>query len=113
MRASPAKVAEQAGSSGPDFTEPAFAKVNLTLRIVGRRADGFHELESLVCFARTGDRVSLRPGAALALDVRGERAAGAGPVGDNLVLKAARALADRVPGLALGHFSLLKRLPAG
>ena len=35
-----------------DFTEPAPAKVNLTLRVVGRRPDGYHELESLVCFAR-------------------------------------------------------------
>ena len=41
-------------------TELAAAKVNLTLRIVGRRADGYHELESLVAFAPFGDRLTLR-----------------------------------------------------
>jgi 4-diphosphocytidyl-2-C-methyl-D-erythritol kinase len=101
------------GSAGPDFAEPAFAKVNLTLRIVGRRADGYHELESLVCFAGVGDRLTLRPGPTLGLDVHGPSADAAGPPDQNLVLKAARALADRVGALKLGHFSLLKRLPAG
>jgi 4-diphosphocytidyl-2-C-methyl-D-erythritol kinase len=41
---------------------PAPAKVNLTLRIRGRRADGYHELESLVAFAGCGDRLTLRAG---------------------------------------------------
>jgi 4-diphosphocytidyl-2-C-methyl-D-erythritol kinase len=96
-----------------DFTEPAPAKVNLTLRVVGRRPDGYHDLESLVCFARAGDRVTLRPGDALSLEVIGPRAEVAGPPEQNLILKAARALAARIPDLALGHFTLLKRLPAG
>jgi 4-diphosphocytidyl-2-C-methyl-D-erythritol kinase len=96
-----------------DFTEPAPAKVNLTLRVVGRRPDGYHDLESLVCFARTGDRLTLRPGDALSLKVIGPRAEVAGPPEQNLVLKAARALAARIPDVALGHFTLLKRLPAG
>jgi len=43
--------------------EPAFAKINLTLRVIGRRADGYHNLESLVCFATLSDRVELRVGA--------------------------------------------------
>lgn len=97
----------------PDYSEAAFAKVNLTLRIVGRRADGYHELESLVCFARTHDRLTLQSGATLNLDVHGPAAQAAGPPEQNLVVKAARALADRISGLALGHFTLLKRLPAG
>jgi 4-diphosphocytidyl-2-C-methyl-D-erythritol kinase len=96
-----------------DFTEPAPAKINLTLRVIGRRPDGYHELESLVCFARTGDRLTLRSGDALSLDVIGPRPEVAGPTEQNLVLKAARALATRIPDLALGHFTLLKRLPAG
>jgi 4-diphosphocytidyl-2-C-methyl-D-erythritol kinase len=99
--------------AGPDFAEPAFAKINLTLRVVGRRTDGYHELESLVCFARAGDRLMLRAGAPLGLDVMGPLASAAGPRDQNLVLKAARALADRIDGLKLGHFTLLKRLPAG
>ncbi len=89
------------------------AKINLTLRIVGRRVDGFHDLESLVVFAPFGDRLTLRVGAPLSLSVSGPTAGGAGPLADNLVLRAARGLADRIAGLALGRFSLVKRLPSG
>ena len=99
--------------SGLELTERASAKINLTLRVLGRRPDGYHALESLVCFAGVGDGLTLRPGARLGLDVHGPRADAAGPVDHNLVLKAARALADRVGGLLTGHFSLHKRLPAG
>jgi len=87
------------------------AKVNLTLRVVGRRADGYHELESLVVFADFGDRLNFTPGGELALTVRGPSAAQAGDGADNLVLKATRALAVRCPGLGLGAFRLDKRLP--
>jgi 4-diphosphocytidyl-2-C-methyl-D-erythritol kinase len=96
----------------PDSTL-APAKINLTLRILGRRADGFHELESLVAFARFGDRLTLWPGRPLDLNVSGPMAAGAGPLADNLVLRAARALAERIEGLKLGRFVLFKRLPSG
>lgn len=87
------------------------AKVNLSLRVVGRRADGYHELVSLVTFASVGDRLILTPGPGLLLDVVGPTAAVAGAGGDNLVLKAARALAQRVGKLRAGHFRLTKRLP--
>ncbi|UVF18582.1 4-(cytidine 5'-diphospho)-2-C-methyl-D-erythritol kinase [Microvirga terrae] len=87
------------------------AKINLTLHVLGRRADGYHELESLVAFAGTGDDLRLQPGAGLALEVDGPTAALAGSGADNLVLKAARLLADRVEGLRLGTFHLTKRLP--
>ncbi|MDC7784510.1 4-(cytidine 5'-diphospho)-2-C-methyl-D-erythritol kinase [Rhodoplanes sp. TEM] len=93
--------------------DTAPAKVNLTLRILGRRADGYHELESLVTFTSLGDRLTLAPGTPARLDVSGPTAVQAGPVADNLVLKAARLLAERVPDLALGAFDLVKRLPAG
>jgi 4-diphosphocytidyl-2-C-methyl-D-erythritol kinase len=92
-------------------TEQAPAKVNLTLRVLGRRADGYHDLESLVVFAGVGDALTLTPGAALALTVSGPTAAAAGDTADNLVLKAARALAERVAGLQLGAFALAKHLP--
>jgi 4-diphosphocytidyl-2-C-methyl-D-erythritol kinase len=96
----------------PDLlVDNAPAKINLTLRILGRRADGYHELESLVAFADFGDRLGLTPGGALALKVSGPRAAQAAAGPDNLVLKAARALADSIPGLILGTFDLDKRLP--
>ena len=89
------------------------AKVNLTLRIVGRRPDGYHDLESLVVFAPFGDRLALRVGPQLGLAVSGPTAASAGPLADNLVLRAAEALAGRIDRLKVGHFSLTKRLPAG
>jgi 4-diphosphocytidyl-2-C-methyl-D-erythritol kinase len=91
--------------------EPAPAKVNLTLRVLGRRPDGYHELESLVVFAAAGDALAFTPGKNLALTVRGPSAAGAGDLAENLVLKAARALAERAPGLKVGQFVLSKRLP--
>jgi 4-diphosphocytidyl-2-C-methyl-D-erythritol kinase len=87
------------------------AKVNLTLRVLSRRADGYHELESLVVFADCGDRLRFTPGDALALTLSGATAAQAGDDADNLVLKAARALAARLPGLTLGGFHLEKNLP--
>ncbi|MBS7540519.1 4-(cytidine 5'-diphospho)-2-C-methyl-D-erythritol kinase [Ancylobacter lacus] len=91
--------------------ERAPAKVNLTLRVLGRRVDGYHELVSVVGFAGTGDRLALRPGPALALEASGPGAEATGPEGDNLVVRAAQALAARVPGLRLGRFFLDKRLP--
>jgi 4-diphosphocytidyl-2-C-methyl-D-erythritol kinase len=89
------------------------AKINLTLRIFGRGADGFHELESLVAFAPFGDRLTFWPEGQLDLTVSGPMAEGAGPLADNLVLRAARALADRIDGIKLGRFALIKRLPSG
>jgi len=109
--------AEAAAGPGPGsplsvaITDFAPAKVNLTLRIVGRRADGYHDLESLVVFARHGDRLRLAPGAALTLALTGPNALATGALGGNLVLKAARALASEVQGLTLGRFTLEKRLP--
>jgi 4-diphosphocytidyl-2-C-methyl-D-erythritol kinase len=94
------------------LAENAPAKVNLTLRVLGRRDDGYHEIESLVAFADYGDRLSLVPGSDLALAVGGPRAEQAGLDADNLVLKAARAVAARIPGIALGGFNLEKNLPA-
>jgi 4-diphosphocytidyl-2-C-methyl-D-erythritol kinase len=88
------------------------AKINLTLRVVGRRTDGYHELESLVAFAGLCDWLGFEPGADLVLDVLGPRALEAGPVKENLVLRAARLLAAQIPGLTLGRFRLIKRLPA-
>ncbi len=87
------------------------AKINLTLHVLGRRADGYHDLESLVAFAGTGDDLRLEPGSSLALNVTGPTAPLAGLDADNLVLKAARLLGERVEGLRLGVFHLTKRLP--
>lgn len=94
-----------------ELTAFAPAKVNLTLHVLGRRPDGYHEIESLVAFAGVGDRLTLEPGARLALAVRGPTGAAAGATDDNLVLKAARALAERAERLRLGRFLLDKELP--
>jgi 4-diphosphocytidyl-2-C-methyl-D-erythritol kinase len=91
--------------------EKAPAKINLTLRVLGRRADGYHELESLVAFAGVGDALTFAPGGALTLAVSGPTAKAAGDSADNLVLKAARTLAEGIGGLTLGRFALSKRLP--
>jgi 4-diphosphocytidyl-2-C-methyl-D-erythritol kinase len=91
--------------------ETAPAKVNLTLRVLGRRADGYHDIESLVVFAGVGDELTFAPGTELALTVAGPTADAAGDISENLVLKAARALAARVEGLKIGSFALSKRLP--
>jgi 4-diphosphocytidyl-2-C-methyl-D-erythritol kinase len=94
-----------------DLVESAPAKVNLTLRVLGRRADGYHDIESLVAFADGGDRLALTPGDTLTVTVGGPGAAQTGAEADNLVTKAARALAARVPGLRAGAFRLEKNLP--
>jgi 4-diphosphocytidyl-2-C-methyl-D-erythritol kinase len=87
------------------------AKINLTLHVVGRREDGYHALESLVVFSGAGDTLGFEPGPPLSLDISGPTATAAGAGDDNLVLRAARALAARVPDLRLGAFTLVKRLP--
>jgi 4-diphosphocytidyl-2-C-methyl-D-erythritol kinase len=87
------------------------AKVNLTLRVVGRRVDGYHELESVVAFADCADRLSLVPGSELQLKTTGPLAQACGDTADNLVLKAARLLGEHVPDLKRGGFTLDKVLP--
>jgi 4-diphosphocytidyl-2-C-methyl-D-erythritol kinase len=94
-----------------ELTEFAPAKVNLTLAVLGRRGDGYHEIESLVVFADVGDRLTFVPGPTLELSVKGRTAASAGAAENNLVLKAARALAERIGGLKVGRFELEKELP--
>jgi 4-diphosphocytidyl-2-C-methyl-D-erythritol kinase len=83
------------------------AKVNLALHVTGRRADGYHLLDSLVVFADTGDRLAVRRATGCTLAVRGPFAAAA-PAGEgNLALRAAR-----LAGGGL-HVDLHKFLPAG
>src|SRR5215467_8422979 len=93
------------------LTDQGRAKVNLTLRVIGRRTDGYHDLESVVAFADCADRLTLEPGAELSLNTTGPLAQACGETADNLVFKAARLLAERVPGLKLGAFTLEKVLP--
>jgi len=91
--------------------EKASAKINLTLHVLGRRADGYHELESLVAFADLADALTLQPGGDAALEISGPFAAACGPLAGNLVLKACGALRERVAGLMAGRFLLEKNIP--
>jgi 4-diphosphocytidyl-2-C-methyl-D-erythritol kinase len=91
--------------------QTARAKINLTLRVTGKRADGYHELESLVVFAGVADTLTLEPAGHLGIEVRGPFADVVGAAGDNLIVKAHDALAALVPGLKAGRFILDKRIP--
>ena len=93
------------------LSEEGRAKVNLTLRVNGRRGDGYHDLESVVAFADCADRLTLTPSADLTLQMTGPLAKACGETSDNLVLKAARLLGERVPGMKAGGFTLDKVLP--
>jgi len=95
----------------PGLVEEGRAKVNLTLRVVGRRTDGYHDLESVVAFADCADKLTLTPGPELSLQTIGPLANACGDVSDNLVLKASRLLGKLVPGLKTGAFLLDKILP--
>ncbi|SEK57113.1 4-diphosphocytidyl-2-C-methyl-D-erythritol kinase [Roseivivax marinus] len=84
------------------------AKINLTLHVTGRRADGYHELDSLVVFADCGDTLEARVADTLSLSVLGPMAAGVPEGPENLVLRAAR-LMDAEAG---AHLTLVKDLPS-
>ncbi|MFP3383425.1 4-(cytidine 5'-diphospho)-2-C-methyl-D-erythritol kinase [Tritonibacter sp. SIMBA_163] len=83
------------------------AKINLTLHVTGRRADGYHLLDSLVAFANVGDRLRLTSGADLSLSVTGLFARGVPEDERNLVWRAAEGAGWR------GQIDLEKNLPHG
>jgi 4-diphosphocytidyl-2-C-methyl-D-erythritol kinase len=87
------------------------AKVNLTLRVTGRRSDGYHLLDSLVVFAGVGDRLTIAPGEDLSLTITGPFGPGLAAEPDNLVLRAARGLAAAAGVVARGALTLEKNLP--
>ncbi|WP_428247626.1 4-(cytidine 5'-diphospho)-2-C-methyl-D-erythritol kinase [Ferrovibrio sp.] len=108
-------MSEAAGVRGAWRLAPA--KVNLFLHITARRPDGYHELESLVVFARdeaAADRVTVTPAADLTLAIDGPFAAGLAADDGNLVLRAAHLLRGdlRRDGNPLGaKLTLTKNLP--
>ena len=98
---------------GEPYAQFAPAKVNLALHVTGRRADFYHELESLVVFADVGDELTAHPDKADSLTISGPFARGLGAGEANLVSRAVAAFRARWPdavptGLAL---HLLKNLP--
>ena len=89
----------------------ARAKVNLYLHVTGRRADGYHLLDSLIVFAETGDEIALAPSDRLSLMIDGPFGAGLESGPDNLVLRAANALRDLTGMHAGAAIRLTKNLP--
>lgn len=87
--------------------EIAYAKINLALRVLGKRGDGYHELDTLYAFAADGDRLSVEAGEGISLRSVGPFAGDLGDPEDNLVVRAARLLGGG-RGAAL---TLDKRLP--
>jgi 4-diphosphocytidyl-2-C-methyl-D-erythritol kinase len=90
--------------------ETAPAKINLALHVRARRADGYHEIETLFAFLRDGDVLTLAPGD-LSLIMTGPFARDLTVDDDNLVLRAARGYAAAFGVAASGAFMLDKRLP--
>jgi 4-diphosphocytidyl-2-C-methyl-D-erythritol kinase len=91
------------------LSEIARAKINLTLQVLGRRDDSYHELVSLVAFAEAGDLLELEPDGALGLSIDGPFADALS--GENLVLAAAGMAMAFESELKLGHFKLRKEIP--
>ena len=92
-------------------TELAPAKVNLYLHVTGRRADGYHLLDSLAVFGPAADEVAAEPATGLSLALDGPFGAGLAAEPDNLVLRAARALATEAGITAGAALRLAKHLP--
>ncbi len=89
------------------------AKINLSLHVHGKRADGYHALESLVAFTQFGDVLSVTAADQLSLTTSGEFANHAGDLEHNLVMRAARALQHET-GTTLGAaMTLQKNIPVG
>ena len=86
------------------------AKLNLYLHVTGRRADGYHELDSLVAFTALADTLEIAPAESLRLSVTGPFA-DALDAGDNLAAQAATALAEKLGRPADVRITLDKRIP--
>ncbi len=102
----------------PSFVRDVLApaKINLCLHVLGRRQDGFHELQSLVVFADLGDRLRISAGQGSAADslvIDGPFSGDLHGEKDNLVLKALHAMKRQWPGLIPGplRICLQKNLP--
>jgi 4-diphosphocytidyl-2-C-methyl-D-erythritol kinase len=93
------------------LSEPARAKLNLYLHVIGRRGDGYHLLDSLVAFADVGDTLTAAPSELLTLAIDGPFAAALRNEPDNLVLRAARMLVEATGARRGAALTLTKNLP--
>ncbi|WP_321323905.1 4-(cytidine 5'-diphospho)-2-C-methyl-D-erythritol kinase [uncultured Parasphingorhabdus sp.] len=94
---------------GPD-RETAYAKINLALHVRRRLPDGYHELETIFAFLDQGDRISVRPGEGISLQIDGPFADGLSAT-DNLVIQAADRLAQHADMKRGARLHLDKQLP--
>lgn len=88
--------------------ETAYAKLNLALHVLGRDPDGYHRLETVFAFAQDGDVLGVGPGEDLSLRIEGPFAGALAGEGDNLVLRAARALREK-SGVSRGASLILDK----
>jgi 4-diphosphocytidyl-2-C-methyl-D-erythritol kinase len=95
----------------PMMHEPAPAKINLALHLRRRRSDGYHDLESVFAFAEFGDTLAGDVANGLSLTLSGPMADAADVGDDNLVLRAARALAAAAGVPAGARLHLEKHIP--
>lgn len=92
-------------------SEIAPAKLNLALHVRGRLGDGRHSIETIFAFCTDGDRLSGESADEISLEMAGPFAADLAGDGDNMVLRAARALAGAAEGTGGAALRLEKRLP--
>lgn len=93
------------------ITRLAPAKINLMLHVVGRLADGYHHLQSLVAFADAGDQLTFEKADAFHLTVGGPFGDQVPLTSDNSVARAAQWLGKKYPGIERMHIHLIKKLP--
>jgi 4-diphosphocytidyl-2-C-methyl-D-erythritol kinase len=103
------------GEPGASVSVRAPAKLNLYLHVMGKREDGYHEIDSLAIFTASGDTISIQPAplkSGISFSSDGPFASNMGPDNNNLVLQAARLLADEAgPAFRDVAIQLTKRLP--
>jgi 4-diphosphocytidyl-2-C-methyl-D-erythritol kinase len=99
----------------PYIRVPAFAKVNLRLHVLARRADGYHELRTIFQAISLHDTLQLERCRArkIELEVLGNPALAAGPPQENLVWRAAEAFRRETRSAGGFRIILRKRIPAG
>ena len=98
-------------AAGLPLEEIAPAKVNLFLHVVGRRSDGYHLLDSMAVFPSVGDALRAAPAEELSLALEGPFGGVLHAEPDNLVLRAARGLAELTAVRTGAQLTLVKRLP--
>ena len=95
----------------PAHIEIARAKINLALHVLGRRTDGFHDLDSIVAFADVGDRLTVEPSDAFAISASGPFAHQLPPSTDNIVHRAWMAVNAFAKGIPPVRVAIEKNLP--